>query len=200
MNAIAARGLAMLVLLSTLAVVAQATLIEQLLTPWRWVTETLEPDFRVVNLRARVVGSEAMIELIVEPARVIFIGGHAIVPDPAQPERAKSSMPRGATWLLLTAFVVTLVTWPLKQPSREWPARLLLGLPVLVALLMLDVPITLLGPLRSLLVGMNPGDSDAWILGSQFLRGGGRYFVALVGAAGICIAIQERLLRKKKPS
>ena len=200
MNTMAVRGLATLVLLSALAVAAQTALIDQLLTPWRWVTETLEPDFRVVGLRARVAGSEAMIELIVEPARVIFIGGHAIVPDPAAPERARSSMPRGATWLLLTAFLVTLVAWPVKQPSREWPARLLLGLPLLTALLMLDVPITLLGPLRSLLVGMNPGDSDAWILGSQFLRGGGRYLVAVVGAAGLCIAIQERLLRTKKPS
>jgi hypothetical protein len=119
---------------------------------------------------------------------------------PDESARAESSTPRGAAWLVLTVFLAALAAWPANRPTREWPLRLAFGLPLLAALLLLDVPITLLGPLRAVIVdNLNPGGWDAWTVGSQFLRGGGRYLMALLGAAAVCTAIQATAQGKASP-
>ena len=191
------RGLVALLLLSALASAAQPMLLAQLIPLWRMAIETLEPDFRVVDIRATATGIEPLIELVVTPARIIIVGTRAIVPEGS--EQAAASMSRGAVWLLLTVFLVTLAAWPVARPAREWPMRLALGLPLLSLLLMLDVPVTLLGPLRSLITGMASEQADAWIVGARFLRGGGRYLVAIAGAALICLLGPSLSPRKTPP-
>ena len=196
MKAVLGRGLAALLLLTALASVAQPRLIAGLIPLWRLAIETLEPDFRVVDMRA----TASEIELLVTPARIIIVGTRAIVPEGS--EQAAASMSRGNVWLLLTVFLVTLVAWPLVKPlrpAREWSLRLALGLPLLGLLLLLDAPITLLGPLRSLITGMASAEADIWVIGARFLRGGGRYLVAIAGAALICLLSPPFLLRNDTP-
>jgi hypothetical protein len=196
-RAVLGRGLAALLLLSALASAAQPVLLAQLIPLWRVAIEALEPDFRVVDMRATATGIEPLIELVVTPARIIIIGTRAIVPEGS--EQAAASMSRGAVWLLLTVFLVTLAAWPIVRPAREWPMRLALGLPLLSLLLLVDVPVTLLGPLRSLITGMASEQADAWVVGARFLRGGGRYLVAIAGAALICLLSLSFSLRKNTP-
>ena len=196
MKAVLGRGLAALLLLSALASAAQPVLIARLIPLWRLAIETLEPDFRVVDMRA----TSTEIELLVTPARIIIVGTRAIVPEGS--EQAAASMSRGNVWLLLTVFLVTLVAWPFAKPSRParaWSLRLALGLPALGLLLALDAPITLLGPLRSLITGMASAEADIWVIGARFLRGGGRYLVAIAGAALICLLSPPFLLRNDTP-
>jgi len=196
-NGVVVRGIATLVVLVGLAQIAQPLLVAALIPPWRAVIETLEPDFRVVELRAPAMQAEPLIELVVTPARTIIVGTRAIVPEGS--ERAAAAMSRGAAWLALTVFLVTLIAWPVSRPAREWPLRIVLGLPLLAALLLVDVPISLLGPLRSLIAGIGPGDSDAWIVGSRFLRGGGRTLVATAGAAFVCLVANTLTSAKHEP-
>jgi hypothetical protein len=199
MNGAAWRGITMLLLLSALAFAAQRGLVEHLLAPWRLVVEALEPDFRVVDLRAQTSGTEQQINLVVTPARVIVVGGRAVAPDASA--QAQASTPRGAVWLLLSVYLATLVAWPVARPAREWPLRAALGLPLLLALLLLDVPITLLGPLRAVIVDtLSPGQQDLWTLASQFLRSGGRYLVAIAGATGVCLLSQATLSTRSRTS
>lgn len=196
MKAVLGRGLAALLLLSMLASAAQPVLLARLIPLWRLAIELLEPDFRVVDMRA----TTTEIELVVTPARIVIVGNRAIVPEGS--EQAAAAMSRGNVWLLLTVFLVTLAAWPFVQPlrlAREWPMRLALGLPLLGLLLMLDTPITLLGPLRSLITGMASAEADTWVVGARFLRGGGRTLSAIAGAALICLLSQSFLLRKNPP-
>lgn len=185
MNGALARGFATLALLSLLALAwaAPSRLADALLRPWRSVIEWLEPDFRVVELRASSAGREAQIEVVVTPARVIVVGDHALVPD--GDERAAASISRGTAWQMLTVFIVALAAWPASHGRREWAWRGLLGVPPLAALLLLDVPINLLGPLRALISGMGQADADAWIVAARFLRSGGRFLLAIAAAGGV---------------
>jgi hypothetical protein len=196
MNGAAWRAVLALVLLTALGAVAQARLIAHLLAPWRTVIETLEPDFRVVDLQSKASGVEPLIEVTVAPARVIVVGGRAVAADASA--HAQASTPRGGVWLLMSVFVATLLAWPVRQPRREWLLRAAIGTPLLAALLLLDIPIALLGPLREVIVDhLAPGAFDLWIVGSHFLRSGGRALLGIAGAALVCLLAQAALHRKK---
>ena len=188
------RGAAMLVLLAALGWWQQGALVDAMLAPWRATLEWLEPDFKVVELRSGATASETLIELVVTPARVILVNGRAIVPEGS--EMAAASMSRGTAWLTLTVFLVALVAWPVARPAAEWPLRVLLGLPMLGALLLIDVPVTLLGPLRAMVAGGSSVDFEPWITGSRFLRGGGRFLLAIGLAAAACLVAQSIALRR----
>ena len=196
MKGIAWRGLMALILLTALGALAQAQAVAQLLAPWRTVIELLEPDFRVIELQSKASGVEPVIEVIVAPARVIVVGSRAVAADASA--HAQASTPRGGVWLLISVFVATLLAWPLRQPRLEWLLRAAIGAPLLGALLLLDIPIALLGPLREVIVEhLAPGEIDLWIVGSNFLRGGGRSLIAIAGAALVCLLAQTPSNRKK---
>lgn len=196
MNGTAWRVAAALLVLAALGVALQASLVTQLLAPWRTVIELLEPDFRVIDLRSRSDGVEPVVEVTVGPARVIVVGSRAIAPDASA--RAQASTPRGAVWVLLSLFLATLLAWPTKASRHEWWMRALIGLPLLGTLLLLDVPIGLLGPLRAVIVdSLSPGSQDLWVMGSRFLRGGGRYLLAIAMAALACLLVQAWLQRRQ---
>lgn len=201
MNGAIGRGLVALALLSTLALAfaAPSALVQALLPPWRSVIEWLEPDFRVVELRSIAQGTESQIALVVTPARVIIVGDRAIVPD--GDERAAASISRGTAWLLLTVYLVTLIAWPVRHGAREGLWRALLGVPVLCALLLLDVPINLLGPLRAMVngIGAGEGGADTWVVTARFLRGGGRFLVAIAAAGGVGLLSQALAAPRPRP-
>ena len=190
------RGAAALVLLVALGWWQQLVLVDALLTPWRATLEWLEPDFKVVDLRSRATATEKLIELVVTPARVILVNGRAIVPEAG--EMAAASISRGTPWLTLTVFLVTLVAWPVARPATEWPLRAVVGLPLMAALLLVDVPITLLGPLRAMVAGSNSSDFEPWIVGSRFLRGGGRFLLAIGLAAAAGLIAQALAARQSR--
>jgi len=200
MKGAAWRALLALALLAALGAWAQARVVAQLLAPWRMVIEAIEPDFRVVDLQSKAGGVEPVIALVVAPARVIVVGSRAVAADGSA--TAQASTPRGGVWLLISVFVATLLAWPLKQslhrPRAEWPLRAAFGVPLLGALLLLDIPIALLGPLREVIVdNLAPGATDMWIVGSRFLRGGGRALLGIAGAALVCLLAQTVSLPKQ---
>jgi hypothetical protein len=188
------RGGAALTLLVLLGWWQQVEFVDAMLGPWHATLEWLEPDFKVVELRAHATASESLIELVVTPARVILVNGRAIVPEGN--EMAAASMSRGTAWLSLSLFLVALAAWPIARPSAEWPMRVAIGAPLLAMLLLLDVPITLLGPLRAMVAGGSNADFEPWIVGSRFLRGGGRFLLAFGLAAAACLIAQSFATRR----
>jgi hypothetical protein len=196
MNGVARRGALALLALAALGFMLQARLVNGLMEPWSAVIEWLEPDFHVVDLRARSAGAEHVVEVTVGPARVIVVGSRAIAPDASA--RAMAATPRGAVWVMLSLYLATLLAWPLQHAARECVLRALVGAPVLAALLLLDIPVSLLGPLRAVIVdSLSPGSSDLWVTASHFLRGGGRFLVAAGTAAAVCLAVQAALTRAR---
>ena len=47
-----------------------------------------------------------------------------------------------------------------------------------------------------MIAGMASEQADAWVVGARFLRGGGRYLVAIAGAALICLSSLSLSARK----
>lgn len=176
-----------LALVTALAPTLQQPLIDQLLPAWRLTIESIEPDFRVLNLATIQEAHRSVIEVDVTPARYMIIGGRTVAPDPAA--RATSSTPRGAVWLVVAVFAVAVIVWPTVRPARELGLRLLFGLPLLAAILLVDVPITLVGPLRAMLIEtLDPKGWDFWAVSSEFLRSGGRYLMTMMVATLACAA------------
>lgn len=194
----ALRVLLVLASSAALALPLQQRLVDGLLPAWRVAIEHLEPDFKVTDLRSSSGPPRPSIDLTVTPARYMIVGARAIAPDAAA--QARSSTPRGAVWLVVTVFATGLAVWPLRFGAREMAWRLLAGLPLLAALLLVDVPLALVGPLRAMLVEtLDPHGWHPWVTASAFMRGGGRVMLSLLAASAVCLCVQVAMRRPATP-
>ena len=149
--------------------------------------ELAAPDFRVLEFGVAEVDAERRIAVVVTLARTTVVGTRVIVPDPRG--RAEAVTPlahalHGAVLALIAA-----AAWP--TASRyALICRGLITLPLAGLLVLVDAPFVLAASVQQLLIdALAPGETSLLIGWSAFLRGGGRYALALAVAAsavGLC--------------
>jgi len=165
-------------------------LIETLLPLFRSELLWLDDNYRILRFDLATQDSDSVIRLDVTLARFVVVGSHVISPDP----RGHAVVTTLASSILRPAIfgLALLAVWPV-QRTRQYIWRFVIGMPLLLMLLPLDVPLVLLGELWELLIAANtPRNFSLLIAWKDFLQGGGRLALALC-AALVTIAIAKKL-------
>jgi hypothetical protein len=149
--------------------------------------ELAAPDFRVLEFAIADVDGERRIAVAVTLSRTTVVGSRVLVPDPRG--RAEAVTPlahalHGAVLALIGAAAWPAASW------RRLVCRALIVAPLATLLVLIDTPLVLAASLRQLLIdALAPGEASLLIAWSAFMRGGGRYALALAIAAtavGLC--------------
>lgn len=150
----------------------------------------LDDHYRILALAVDSQGADTVVRLRVTLARPLVVGGHLILTDARG--WAEVTTPVGHLLQPLLILSGILLAWPARC-RREWPARLLLALPVAVALLLLNTPFTLWGLLWDLHAHVyEPGRFSPLLAWIRLLDGGGRLLLGMLGAAAV-VALASRI-------
>lgn len=176
------------VLLLTLARVFSHDFVAALLPVFRWELGVLDDHYRILFLGLASQGADSVVRLDVTLARPVIAGARVILPDP----RGTATVTTLAGHLLQPAILMlaVLAAWPARRKA-EYLLRAGCGLPLLVLLLMADLPFVLLAEIWSMFVDTHaPGRFSPLVAWSAFLQSGGRLALALALAA-FAVAIAQ---------
>jgi hypothetical protein len=158
---------------------ALQALLPALATAMAWT----EPAFAIqhVDLVQTPAGTRLRTQVML--AHTVVVGTRVVVPHPLG--QAFAWVPAWTAWQLPLLLTVLVAAWPARRVA-EWPWRacalLLLG----PALLLVDLPVTVTAEFWRPLMAVH--DPDGWrlhVTWADFLRGGGRVWLALLSAGAV---------------
>jgi hypothetical protein len=177
------------VLLLTLAQSFGDDFVAALLPMFRWELGLLDDHYRILFLGLSSQGADSVVRLDVTLARPVIAGARVIVPD----SRGIATVTTLAGHLLQPVVLVLalIAAWPARKRA-EYLLRAGCGLPLLVLLLMADVPFVLLAEIWSMFAESHaPGRFSPLVAWSAFLQSGGRLALALALSAFVVVAGQR---------
>jgi hypothetical protein len=177
------------VLLLALAQVFGQDIVATMLPVLRWELGRLDDHYRILFLGLTSQGADSVVRLDVTLARPVIAGARVILPDP----RGIATVTTLAGHLLQPAILMlaVLAAWPARREA-EYLLRAGCGLPLLVLLLMADVPFVLLAEIWSMFAESHaPGRFSPLVAWSAFLQSGGRLALALALSAFVVVAGQR---------
>lgn len=178
------------------ALVYGEALVASCLPAYRAVFAWVAGDFDLVALAIDREGADLVLRARVMWRHAVVIGHHVIPPDPRGIAEASTLLAHALQAPILA--MLTALAWPARarcgcggavRPSLEWGARAVALLPLLVALVVFDMPVVLAGELQQLVFeALDPGATSALVVGKQFLQAGGRHALGLAAGALAVIA------------
>lgn len=180
------RFLVAAMLLGALATAFQERLIGAALPLFRAWLQIVDPTYRTVDLSIVRFGAQEMLQRTVTPARTHAVGARIVFSDPRT--RIES---RAAAGVMLHAPVLTValvLAWPWRS-LPELALRLAAAVPLLLLVLLLDVPMILYGAAwqRELALA-DPGGFSPLVAWADIMNAGGRFVLAVVAAALAVVA------------
>ena len=156
-----------------------AFLLQWLIPLFKWQIHLMDDQYQLIDLSIKNVGTEQAFSLHVSLAKPLILGGQFIVPDERGTATVSSSVAH--VWQMVVIFLAMLVAWPVERYSDYW-RRVAVGLPVLIIILMLDIPFSLLATLwRLILDRLSLEQFSSLLLWNDILESGGRLVLGLVG-------------------
>ncbi|MFM9835656.1 MAG: hypothetical protein ACKVOA_06105 [Methylophilaceae bacterium] len=154
-------------------------LLQLLLPLFKWQIQAMDDQYKLLSLSIKSLGTDRVFSMQVILAKPLILGGQFILPDPRGVATASSIIAH--VWQMLVIFLAVLVALPVKQ-FTEYFRRIAFALPVLIVVLMLDIPFSLLATLKALILEQLKVDGfSALLFWNDILEGGGRLVLGLVG-------------------
>jgi hypothetical protein len=195
-TAVLLRFLAAALIFGAVALACEPVLLARALPVFSGWLDLVDGTFHTLDLRVREINGELMIVRTAVPAVIHVLGGHVVAADPRSMLSASASA--GIILQPLVLAAALLLAWPWRRLG-ELPVRILLAIPLMGAVLLLDVPTLLYGMLWNQEVSvLEPERFSLLITWTDFMNAGGRFAltIAAVAAAG---AGARRLLRPRSP-
>jgi hypothetical protein len=173
-----------------LAVACETILIGQAIPVILAWLGAIDDTFRTLDLRATTMNGELMIVRVATPALTQVLGTHVITPNPAN--LMATSVSAGTVLQPLVLAAALLVAWPWQRPG-ELAVRVAVAAPLVVLMLLLDVPMMLYGLLWYQEVSaFEPERFSLLVIWADFMNAGGR-FALTVAAVAIAVAASRTL-------
>jgi len=174
------------VLLGTLAVVFEESLVALALPVFEAFLTLIDTTFRTVELSIVHSAGELFVQRLATPSHSHVLGGKVILADPSSQVSTRIAAGIVLQPLVITAALLT--AWPWVR-TVELVLRLAIGVPMLLILLLVDVPLTLYGFAWYKEVDLlDPERVSALITWADFMNVGGRFAMSLLVAAMATIA------------
>jgi len=155
----------------------------------------LGDNYSILHFGLARQGYDHVIRLDVSLARFVVVGSHVIAPDP-RGHAVVTTLASSVLRPVIFGFVLIAV-WP-AQRSRQYLWRLVIAAPLLLMLVLLDVPFVLLGEVWELVIAATaPGNFSPLIVWKDFLQGGGRLALALCVSL-VAIAVARWISNRRK--
>jgi hypothetical protein len=170
--------------------VLEGTLTAHLVALLDTYTSWIDGTFRSIYFGIVTENGEAVIRRIATPAVAHVVGGHVVFTDART--RLTSSAAEGVIFQPAIFAVALVYAWPWRE-FRELGLRVLIALPLVLLVVLLDVPLILYGSMWYQEVSLlDPDRFSPLIIWSDFMNAGGR-FALTVAAAAIAVAGAHRL-------
>lgn len=167
-------------LLVPLAILYNETLIEAWLPAYRLVFAGVAGEFQLLKLALDHEGADRVLRATVTWRHIVVLGSHIITPDPRGIANASTLIAHALQGPL--AALIAIVAWPAGH-IREFAWRTLLLAPLLIVLVLVDMPCVLAAELWQIAIdAFAPGTISPLLIWKDFLQGGGRYALGLVAA------------------
>jgi hypothetical protein len=199
LKAAAWRACVLGLLLGAVVMFAGDALLRALLPALAVALVWVEPGFAIQHLDLVQTPAGSRVRTQVMLAHSLVVGQRVVMPHPLG--QAFAWVPAWSAWQLPLLLTTALAAWPARR-WVEWPWRLLGGLAVGLPLLLADLPVTIAAEFwRPLMAAHDPQGWQAHVAWAEFLRGGGRVWLALLAAAGV-VVVARRLAGPalKRPS
>jgi hypothetical protein len=166
--------------------VLERVIVEPLVPALGEVTGVLDGQFVVTDARIEGQASNEILRFRANLTRPMEVAGSVVYPF------GRNGLPEGGYQvrcsvsgvLLYSGLLLIIVcAWPVRG-ARELALRLLMCIPLAAALLLIDVPTTVVAELRQIVVMQaDPHGLSLWMIWSRFLMGGGGIAMAICFAA-----------------
>ena len=169
------------------AAIFRREIIRALLPLFFWEITWLGDDFRILGIALQNVAGDSYIGVAAELARPLFGNGKML--SPGSDVSMSVLTLSGYVLEVFMIFFGVIVAWPAEN-WRLYLSRFLLGMPVLLAALMIDVPLVLLGALwRGPRQDLGIHSFSPLLAWENFLSFGGRLGLAVfAGIATVLLA------------
>jgi hypothetical protein len=159
--------------------------IRPLLPIYSHTIELLDGRFTITDAHLSHEGSNEVLRFRANLARPLLVGGKEMDPFgwSRPPEGGfQITYTVGGTLQFDALLLIAVLAWPAGS-AREMAWRMGIALPMGAALLLLDIPFTVVAELRNFLAtAVDPNGVSDWMIASRFLMGGGGAMIALVVA------------------
>jgi hypothetical protein len=159
----------------------EETLVRQSLPVFHAWIGIIDDTYRTVDLHLERRTGEWMIVRLATPAVVHVLGGHVIAADPRSLITGSASA--GIVLQPLVLAGALLCAWPART-FREFVLRALLASPLVVLVVLLDVPLMLYGFIwNQEVMALEPERFSLLVTWADFMNAGGRFALTVVAVA-----------------
>jgi hypothetical protein len=170
-------------------------IIAPLIPALRATIGVLDDSFLILDARVAEAGPAATLSFSANLAHPVVVAGQTLHPfgsDGVPPGYAQVDCTLGGVLEYSCVLLILALGWPARG-ARELLVRLALCAPLLLLLVLIDVPSTVIAELwNSFEQDANVHRVDNWMIWSRFLMGGGGFALALAFAAA-ALAVAARL-------
>lgn len=181
-HSFAIRLVILVVILLTLGRVYGSTIVTPVLPALIWVIEAVDDRLRVAHAFIVDRSADTVIQLKVTPIRMLFLGDRMLMPD-AQLHFDPTTL-LGSVLQPVILMLAIILAWPAVR-LQVLPARLLFALPMMVFLLVVNVPLGFVGVMQDFREYLPAAPVTPLVYWNDFLQTGGP--LALAIAAGILV-------------
>jgi hypothetical protein len=171
----------------------QGGIIAPLVPAFAKAVPLVDPDFIILESTAEPHGSTPSVRIRADFASPVSFAGHTLYPLSWRPGQPKGSfevrLSLGGLLQYSALMFIIALAWPAKR-VLELVLRIALCLPLMTALLFVEVPFTVVAEFWTLVRDeVAPDRFNGWLLWSRFLMGGGGLLIAgLCALAAVGIA------------
>lgn len=169
-------------ILLTLGRIYGTAIVTPMLPAMSWVIEAVDDRLQVDHAFIANRSADTVIQLKVTPIRMLVIGGRILMPD-AQLHFDPTTL-IGSVMQPVIILLAIILAWPV---TRLWalPARLLLAMPMMVLLMVVNVPLGFVGTMQDFREYVPEAPVSLMVYWNDFLQTGGP--LALAIAAGVLV-------------
>lgn len=178
-------------LLLTLGRVYGTAIVTPMLPALRWVIEAVDDRLRVDHAIIVNRSADTVIQLKVTPIRMLFLGDRMLMPD-AELHFDPTTL-IGSVLQPVILLLAIILSWPV---TRLWalPARLLLAVPMMVFLLVVNVPLGFVGVMQDFREYLPAAPVTPLVYWNNFLQTGGPLALA-IAASILVVSAADRWVR-----
>ena len=182
LRSFAVRLVILAAILLTLGRVYGTAIVTPMLPALSWVIEAVDDRLRVDHAAIVNRSADTVIQLKVTPIRMLFIGDRILMPE-ANLHFDPSTL-LGSVLQPVILLLAIILAWPVAH-LRAFPARLSLAMPMMVFLLVVNVPLGFVGVTQDFREYLPAAPVTPLVYWNDFLQTGGP--LALAIAAGILV-------------